>query len=174
MHLTGREAEAILRKAHLAWTEGDIDGTLACYSDDLTYVCNTGAVDGGPLTISGKPQFRDFLLPVMETVASWTAVSQFKFDGQIGRALIECHLHHRKTGLSLVGTYSQIATFKRGMLSRMEELHDVSRMVSFWRLVLSEEEEPTSSIFRMPAGSRSELSWREQLPPNWHRPKPTS
>lgn len=173
MPLTSHEAEAVLQEAHQAWTEGDVDGTLACYRDDLTYVCNTGSLDGGPLTISGKAQFRDFLLPVMETVDSSSVVSRFRFDDEIGRAFIDCKLRHRKTGLGLVGTYSQIVTFKRAKLARVEEVHDVARMAAFWRLVLSEEEEPASSIFRAPARGKTEVNWRQQLPPNWHRTKQT-
>lgn len=168
MRLTWREAETILDEAHLAWTDGDVEGTLACYCDDLTYVCNTGGIDGAPLTICGKAQFRDFLLPVMETLDSSSFVSQFEFDDQIGCALIDCHLRHRKTELTLVGTYSQIVTFKGGKLSRLEEVHDVSRMAAFWRLVLGEEEEPALTIFKVPAEPEyNPLSWRAQLPSGW-------
>lgn len=168
MRLTLREAETILDEAHLAWTLGDVEGTLACYCDDLTYICNTGGLDGAPLTICGKAQFRDFLLPVMEMLDSSSAVSQFELDDQIGRAFIDCNLRHRKTGLALVGTYSQIVTYKRGKLSRMEEIHDVSRMDAFWRLVLGEEEEPALTIFKLPAEPQhNQLSWREQLPTGW-------
>lgn len=60
MRLTEREARTILETAHVAWTAGDIDRTLAQYHDDLTYICDTGAVDGGPLKVFGKAQFRDF------------------------------------------------------------------------------------------------------------------
>lgn len=171
MGLTERDAKAILQAAHHAWTEGDVEGTLACYREDLTYVCNTGGIDGAPLEISGKVQFRDFLLPVMETVNSSTTVDQFRFEDETGRALIGCSLRHRKTGLELFGTYKQIVTFSGGKIMRMSEFHDASRMAAFWRLVLTEEEEPGLSIFRVPAQSETTLSWRGQLPPNWNGTK---
>lgn len=49
MRVTESEAKAILQEAHLAWCEGDVDGTLDYYCDDLTYICNTGGLDGAPL-----------------------------------------------------------------------------------------------------------------------------
>lgn len=172
MHLTAIEAKAILQEAHSAWSVGDVDGTLACYCEELTYVCNTGGLDGQPLMVCGKAQFREFLLPVMEAVDSSTTISQFKFNDPTGRALIDCTLRHRKTGLELVGKYTQAVTFKRGRIWRLDELHDVARMAAFWQLVLSEEEAPTAKIIRPPvSGEGNRTSWRQQLPSKW---RPTS
>ena len=170
MRVTESEAKNILEQAHLAWSEGDLDGTLACYRDDLRYVCNTGGFDGSPLCISGKDQFRDFLLPVIETVDSLSTVSHFRLEGQVARAFIDCTLSHRNTGLQLVGNYTQIVTFERGKILQMEELHDVARMAAFWRLVLSEEEKPAASIFKRSANDRQgKTDWRDQLPSGWPR-----
>ncbi len=160
--------EAVLQQAHLAWSKGDLDGTLACYSDNLRYVCNTGGFDGSPMCIAGKNQFRDFLAPVMETVDSHSTVSQFKLQDDSARAFIDCTLIHRNTGLQLVGTYTQIVTFERGKILQMDEFHDVARMAAFWRLVLSEEQEPASTIFKAPMDLGVErVQWRDQLPKSW-------
>ena len=168
MRVTESEAKNVLEQAHQAWSEGDLDSTLACYCDDLRYVCNTGGFDGSPLCIAGKNQFRDFLLPVIETVDSLSTVSHFRLEGQVARAFIDCTLSHRNTGLQLVGNYTQIVTFERGKILRMDELHDVARMAAFWRLVLSEEEEPASSIFKAPLHLEGErVQWRDQLPKPW-------
>lgn len=168
MRVTESKARAVLEEAHLAWSAGDLDGTLACYVDDLRYVCNTGGFDGSPMCISGKNQFRDFLAPVMEAVDSHSTVSQFKLQQDSARAFIDCTLRHRSTGLQLVGNYTQIVTFASGKIMLMEELHDVARIAAFWSLVLSEEEEPAATIFEAPVDFTGErLQWRDQLPKPW-------
>ena len=152
MRVTESKARAVLEEAHLAWSAGDLDGTLACYVDDLRYVCNTGGFDGSPMCISGKNQFRDFLAPVMEAVDSHSTVSQFKLQQDSARAFIDCTLRHRSTGLQLVGNYTQIVTFASGKIMLMEELHDVARIAAFWSLRLERGRRAGCHDFRSASG----------------------
>lgn len=160
--------QAILAAAHGAWSRMDLERTLSWYCDDLTYVCNTGGIDGGRLIIRGKDQFRDFLQPVIETVESKTEITQFKLVDGVARASIDCILRHRRSKLELVGSYIQIIKFVPGKISELEEIHDAQRMAAFWKLVLAEDDEPAASVRHA-----SELSepdgWRKQLP--WKIPK---
>lgn len=166
MGFSKASAEAALRDAHFAWSEGDLEATLACYSDDLKYVCDTGGFDGGPLAVIGKEQFRDFLRPVLQTLSSSSDVRHFTMTGEVGHSLVDCTLHHRITGQRLLGTYTQIARYRAGKICQMFEIHDLARMADFWRLVLSEEEEPAAAIVK--AHERRSTSWKDQLPKNWY------
>ena len=42
MSISASDARSVLHEAHSAWSEGDVEGTLAYYSDDLLYICNKG------------------------------------------------------------------------------------------------------------------------------------
>lgn len=168
MRFRDTEARAILNEIHSAWTDGDLEGTLACYCDDLTYVCDTGGIAGAPLVIAGKEQFRDFLQPVIGSVESTSTIEHFQFRGAVAHCFVSCVLTNRTTGLKLIGTYTQVAKFRGGKISRMFEIHDVARMGAFWRLVLSEDDAPSASIFRsLGPGATRQVDWREQLPASW-------
>lgn len=166
MSISRANAMATLNDAHSAWSEGDLDGTLACYTDDLKYVCDTGGYDGGPLVVVGKEQFRDFLRPVIEVVSSASVVRHFVLAGDVGHGFVDCDLHHRTTDRKLVGTYTQIARYRAGKICQLFEIHDIARMADFWRLVLSEEETPAAAIIR--ARQLRSMSWTKQLPKNWY------
>lgn len=130
-------AREILDAAHAAWSGEDIEGVLACYVDDLVYWCNTGAPDGGPLTIIGKPAFRAFLQAM--DVAERISVSEyFRLVDGVGRARIECFIKHKTTGHTLVGTYRQLVTYREEKIARLEEYHDAARMAAFWQLIAGE------------------------------------
>ncbi|MCZ7594468.1 MAG: hypothetical protein M5U16_05780 [Hyphomicrobium sp.] len=60
----------ILDSSHAAWSRGDIEGVLSNYVDDLTYYCNTGGPDGGPLSIVGKQALRHMLQPIADVAES--------------------------------------------------------------------------------------------------------
>lgn len=168
MPFSDREAKDILDQIHSAWSDGDLEGTLACYADDLHYVCDTGGIAGGPLVITGKDQFRDFLQPVLESVKSTSTIDHFGFRRRVAHAFVSCTLTNRATGVKLVGNYTQIAKFRDGAISEMFEVHDVARMAAFWRLTLSEIDPPGAAVFKS-LGAKKPIDWREQLPPTWPR-----
>ena len=126
-------ARDILDAAHAAWSRGDVEGVLSQYVDDLTYWSNTGAPDGGPLTIVGKMALRAFL----ESIG----------DG-LGRAKIECFIRHKQTGHTLVGSYRQVITFRGDKILRVDEYHDAAKMAAFWRLIAGETVERSLAIKR--------------------------
>ncbi len=76
MELDEHKARIILDLTHAAWSRGDVEGVLAQYVDDLTWFCNTGGPDGGPLTVVGKQGLRDMLQPIAD-VAESVSVSEY-------------------------------------------------------------------------------------------------
>jgi len=144
MTLNEHVAKSVLDAAHRAWSDGDVQGVLANYVDDLVYFCNTGGVNGGPLTIEGKAGLEAFLDSVVTVAQSMSVIESFQFDVGIGRARIACFIRHRKTGHTLSGSYRQIVSFRGSLICRVEEFHDAARMAAFWRLVKSETLEATA------------------------------
>jgi ketosteroid isomerase-like protein len=138
MTLNEHVAKAVLDAAHRAWSEGDVQGVLTHYVDDLVYVCNTGGIDGGALTIEGKAGMAAFLDPVVVVAQSMSVVESFQFHAGIGRARIASFTRHRNTGHTLSGSYRQIVSFRGSRICRLEEFHDAAKMAAFWRLVKSE------------------------------------
>ncbi len=137
MELNEYEAREILDSAHAAWSCGDIDGSLSFYVEDLTYVCNTGGADGGPLQINGRQALREMLLEINKVAEGISVTDYFRFRDGVARATVECFIRHRMTSHTLVGSYRQLVTYRDNKIARLEEFHDAARMITFWRMVSS-------------------------------------
>jgi ketosteroid isomerase-like protein len=139
MALDAIDAREILDATYMAWNCGDIDGLLARYTDDLVFSSNVGGADGKPLTIVGKSAFREFIQGIAEVAESTSIIRHFWFRDGIGRAKVDYCLRHKKSELSLAGSYRQVTSFLDGKIARAQQFHDAARMAAFWRLVASEE-----------------------------------
>ena len=134
MALNDSSAREILDVAHAFWSKGDVEGLLNQYVDDLTYWCSTG-VDGSPLTLVSKEQLRQFLLSVVAVAESVSVTEYFRLVDGVGRAQVECYIRHRRTGLTLAGSYRQVVFYRDDKIERMNEYHDAAKMAAFWRLI---------------------------------------
>ena len=132
------QARMILDGTHAAWSRGDVEGVLAHYVDDLTYFCNTGAPDGGPLLISGKRGLREMLQSIVDVAESVSVSEYFRFADSTGRATIECYIRHKTTRHTLVGSYRQLITYRGNRIERLEEFHDAAKMIAFWQMISGE------------------------------------
>lgn len=128
-------ANAIFEAIHVAWSRQDLDAMLAWFCDDLTYFCNTGAKDLGPIRLHGKAEMRAFLQPIIDVAECVTVPVSFTFQNNIGRAQIEGYLKHRATANLLTAQYRQVVFFDRDKVTALEEFHDAARMRAFWRMV---------------------------------------
>lgn len=158
-------ARAILDAAHAAWNRRDLEDMLTWYCDDLTYFCNMGASDGGPLRVHGKAEMRAFLEPVLSVADCTSVPMSFNYRDGIGRAQVEVVIRHRKSGQQLQGTYRQILFFEDSKILALEEFHDAARMQAFWRLVQGLEE-----IVADPG--KKKRATIQQLLADAHKPQP--
>lgn len=140
MELDEHRAKMILDLSHAAWSRGDVEGVLSCFTDDVTYCCNTGAPDGGPLVVIGKKAYREMLQPIADVAESISVSEYFRFTDGVGRAKIECYIRHKKTHHTLVGSYRQLVAYRGDKIERLEEFHDAAKMVAFWRMISGEAE----------------------------------
>jgi ketosteroid isomerase-like protein len=132
------QARMLLQGTHAAWSNGNVEGVLAHYVDNLTYFCNTGGADGGPLLIEGKRDFREMLRSIVDVAESVSVPEYFRFADGVGRATIESYIRHKMTRHTLVGSYRQVLTFRDGRIERLEEFHDAAKMIAFWEMISGE------------------------------------
>jgi ketosteroid isomerase-like protein len=138
MQLDEHRARMILESSHAAWSRGDVEGVLRHYADDLSYHCNTGGPDGGPLVIEGKQSLRNFLRAIVDVAESVSVPEYFRYSDGIGRSKIECYIRHKTTHHSLVGSYRQLVTYRDNRIARTEEFHDAAKMIAFWKMISGE------------------------------------
>jgi ketosteroid isomerase-like protein len=138
MEIDEHRARLILNQTHAAWSRGDIEGVLSQYVDDLTYFCNTGGPDGGPLLITGKGALRDMLRSIVDVAESVSVPEYFRLADGVGRSTIECYIRHRTTRHVLVGSYRQLITYRGDRIERLEEFHDAAKMIAFWQMISGE------------------------------------
>lgn len=159
MTLDANRARAILNASHAAWCRADVEGVLAQYVEDLTYWCNTGGLNGVPLTIKGRDQFRDFLQSIAAVAESMSVTDYFRFQDGVGRASVECYIRHKRTGHVLAGSYRQVVTYRDDRIERIEEYHDAAKMAAFWRLIAGGE--PLTGVLPYPESADTSGSNRE-------------
>jgi len=147
-------ARAILDATHAAWSCSDVEAMLRHFDDDAVYWCNAGGPRPRPLTIVGKPMLRYFLESVSSVAESMCVSDYFRLIGGVGRARIEGFVRHKETGLTLVGTYRQVVTFRDRKIVRLDEYHDAAKMVTFWRHIVGEAKAEVISGQQNEQGSR--------------------
>src|SRR5688572_24711058 len=135
MELDEPRARMILDQTHAAWSRGDVEGLLRNVVDDISYVCNTGGPDGGPLSITGKQAYGEMLQMIAAVAESVSVAEYFRFQDGVGRAKVECYIRHKTTRHALVGSYRQLITYRGDRIARVEEFHDAAKMMAFWRMV---------------------------------------
>lgn len=138
MELDEHRARMILDSTHAAWSRGDVEGLLRYYVDDVSYFCNTGGPDGGPLLITGKQAYGEMLQMIADVAESVSVAEFFRFQDGVGRANVECYIRHKQTRHTLVGSYRQLITYRGDKIARTEEFHDAAKMIAFWRMVTGE------------------------------------
>jgi ketosteroid isomerase-like protein len=140
MELDEHRARMILEATHAAWSRGDVEALLDYFVDDVTYCCNTGAPDGGPLVVNGRSAYRQMLQPIVDVAESVSVPEYFRFVDGLGRSRIECYIRHRTTRHVLVGSYRQLVTYRGDRIARLEEFHDAAKMIAFWQMISGEAE----------------------------------
>jgi ketosteroid isomerase-like protein len=127
-------ALSIVEAAHEAWNNGDIDGMLESYVDDMVSITNTGP-DGRQVVIEGKKAFRSRFEPVLSVLDTKISIAAFHLEGKTARIRFRTYLRHYATGFEMTGTYREICTFRGNRIWKIEDFHDAARMTAFWKLI---------------------------------------
>lgn len=133
--LSETDARSILESAHSEWNRRNIEGVLARYTDDLTFWCNAGDTNGGPVSIIGKDALRDALASMLEATNCKSHILSFSFNGEIARSTAHHRVQHLTSGFVLTGKFRQVVRYRGKQICRLEEYHDAGRFTAFWNVV---------------------------------------
>ena len=121
----------------VAWVDRDLEGTLACLSDDIDHTVN---VDGDlapyARSVQGKSEMREKLALMLDTFEFGAYVTDHvTFSGNRVRANMKIVFIHKETGIRLVTRFRLIMEQRDGRVCRIDELHDASYFEAFARMV---------------------------------------
>jgi ketosteroid isomerase-like protein len=124
-----------------AWAAGDVEGTLACFSEDAVYTLH---VDGDALPFAGQQRGKAELKAALEMMrAEFDYVLYRPFpatvDGNRVRHQVEFIYRHRASGEELTGRFRSLYTVENGLITRCDEYHDAERIKAFARLAAAAE-----------------------------------
>jgi ketosteroid isomerase-like protein len=128
-------AKAIVDEAHRAWSAGNLNAVLRCYTEDIFYQRNATDSSEPPLVICGRDGMATYLGAITATAKGMAVVESFQFHSGIARTRVAYFLEALDSGHVHAGTYRQILTFRGMQISRMEQFHDAARLAAFLRLV---------------------------------------
>lgn len=138
---TTAATRAVVAAALECWSRRDLDATMALVADHVLYVLN---IDGGLApyvrSVDGKPGVRENLRLLLEAFAfERFEVTSLKADGQMARAHISVSYRHQATREELSTSYHVLIEVTDGLITMIEENHDVRYVEAFLRLVRSEQ-----------------------------------
>jgi ketosteroid isomerase-like protein len=129
------EERAVVREAHLRWGEGDLDGFMSCFSDDVVHSVN---VEGVPYasTAAGKAEMRGRLQLLLDTfVVDAFVIDTLVHEKDVSRSTVLGYYKHKKTGERLDVKLRFRAQVKDGLVIRLEEILDAAYIEAFERFV---------------------------------------
>lgn len=138
MAITEARARELIYALHDAWNRRDIDALLALYVDDVTFWSNVGGPDGGPLTMSDKPAFRQFFM-VWKDFDCLSVPQNFHFENGACRCNVEFYIRDPRSGLQHASSYRQVATYRGDRILRLEQFHDAKAMAAFLSILADSE-----------------------------------
>lgn len=132
------EAErAAFRAALTAWGNGDLEGMLRYFADDIVDVIN---VDGAEVpygaSTEGKPAMRarlELLLATFDVNAF--VVEQVVHEAEFCRAMVLGYYRHKATGERLDIKFRLRGLLREGLIVRLEEHYDEAYILAFQRFV---------------------------------------
>ncbi|PPD29077.1 MAG: hypothetical protein CTY20_07560 [Hyphomicrobium sp.] len=128
---------AVVEQAHLAWGESDLEGFLACLTEDVVYAVN---VDGLQVpyaaSTAGKQPLRERLTLLLNTFEIQAFVIQgLAHDADCIRTSVLGFYKHKKTGERLDVRLRFVTYVASSLITRIEEYHDAAYVEAFQRFV---------------------------------------
>lgn len=133
------EERVVIRLACRVWNDGDLEGLLDCFTDDIVYTVN---VDGQEVPYAGntvgKDQMRARLLVLLDNlVVNAFVIESLVHEKEFSRAMVLGYYRHKRTGERLDVKIRFRFWVKDGLITRMEENHDAPYVEAFQRFVRS-------------------------------------
>jgi ketosteroid isomerase-like protein len=128
------DAERLMEAVFDAWNAGDIPRMLTYFCDDLVFVEHAGSGGTSYKVRHGSQTFGDYLQTYLDVADCVSAVNFLTFDGIYIRTVIGFSVFHRGEKLSHVGRFRQVIRLRGGLISHLDEYHDVDASATFWQL----------------------------------------
>lgn len=127
----------VMQAAWSAWAEGDLPNLLSWFKADIVWALHLPrevVPYGGDNC--GRAAVADALAAVSEQfeTVSYQPILLSQ-DGAVVRGQVRYCYRHRVTGEVLEGVSRHVCTITDGLVSRIEEFHDVDRVRAFMQLV---------------------------------------
>jgi ketosteroid isomerase-like protein len=132
--LAQTEAEELMDRVFDAWNARNIPKMLTYFCDDLIFVEHAGEGGTGFKVHHGASAFGEYLQTYLDVADCVSTVNFLTYDGIHIRTVIGFAVVHRKTNLKLVGRFRQVIRLRDGLISHLDEYHDLDASASFWKL----------------------------------------
>lgn len=131
------EERAVVLKAVERWGASDLEGLLACATDDVVHVVN---VDGTQVpyaaSVEGKDNLRERLQLLLDTLEVQAFVPEsIAHDAECTRLSVLGFYKHHRTGERLDIKVRFVCFVRDGLIHRFEEYHDAAYVEAFQRFV---------------------------------------
>ena len=127
----------VLECAYAAWAARDLDGTLARFADDVTFIIHLPP-EVAPLVgeAKGKANLAARLRAILDEFDFIEYVPlQIRADGDACSSRIRFHYRHKATGLDYEGTMRHVCRVAGDRIAHFEEFHDAERVRTFLKFV---------------------------------------
>ena len=127
----------VLESAYSAWAARDLEGTLAWFADDVTFIIHLPP-EAAPFVgeVTGKANLAPRLQAILDEFEFVEYVPlQIRADGDVCSSRIRFHYRHKATRLDYDGTMRHVCRIAGDRIARFEEFHDTERVRTFLKLV---------------------------------------
>jgi ketosteroid isomerase-like protein len=131
---SARGAEDLLHQVFEAWNARDIASMLTYFCDDLVFVEHAGEGGAHFKVRHGAKAFGDYLQSYLDVADCVSTLQYLTFDGIYVRTVIGFTVFHRAKKLNFEGRFRQVIRLRDGLISHLDEYHDVDASTSFWDL----------------------------------------
>ena len=141
-----KERSAVLRALD-CWAVGDLEGTLAAFSEDVLYLINVDGIAVPYASSSlGKEDLRHRLELVLDTFDKEVfEVESLSHEPDFTRVVVFAHYKHKSLGETLVARIRLRYWVKDGLIVRVDERRDAQYVEAFQRFILQMENDARSA-----------------------------
>jgi ketosteroid isomerase-like protein len=134
-------------RALTRWAAGDLEGTLAPFSEDVLYRINVDGI-AVPFASSslGKEDLRQRLELVLDTFDKEVFdVESLVHEPEFTRVVVYGHYKHKKSGERLIARIRLRYWVRNGLIVRVDERRDAQYVEAFQRFILQIENDARSA-----------------------------
>ena len=130
------ETRALAEAALGAWARRDLEGTLACFAEDVVHAINVdAAVVPFAASSTCKADVRQQLQALLDTFDfDAFVVDRMRVEGATARIGVLAYYKHKASGERFDIRFRMVLRQDGGLITRLEEYHDAAWIEAFVRL----------------------------------------